>query len=338
MLKQFNRNLITALLLMLSATTLGVVGYMLIEGHGFIDALYMTVITLATVGYGEVQPLTDVGKLFTIFLIVSTIGIFTYTISMVSSYLVDGRFRHVYHHYRFSKKVRKMKNHVIVCGYGRNGRKVAEEMRKHGVPYIVIDNKAEAHEEPENGGLVLTGNATDDKILLQANLEEARALISTLPHDADNVFVVLTARSVRADLVIISRASQEASVSKLKRAGADHVVMPDKIGGFQMASLVIRPDVTEFLDILTNQVVPTFQIGEFGCEELCRKFQTFSVGELHARLTTGAIIIGLKNAAGEYVINPAPAIQLTSTCKLLAIGTSEQLAELGGLLHKITPS
>lgn len=334
MLQEFKTRVITAVVLLASATCLGVIGYMAIEGHSFIDALYMTVITLATVGYGEVKPLTPEGKVFTIFLIISTIGIFTYTISTISSFLVDGQFRRAYQLYRINKMVTHIKDHVIVCGFGRNGSKVVEELRKHRLPYVVIDTNPDVYDViSKHEGMMIVGNATDDEVLRQANIKYARALITALPSDADNVFVVLTARSLCEQLIIISRASREPSVNKLKTAGANHVVMPDKIGGQQMASLVIRPDVTQFLELLTHQSGPAFQIAELDYKDLAPRYQPLTVGELDVRKKTGASIIGFKKSNGEYVINPEPEVRLGEHCKLLAIGTSEQIASLQQFLR-----
>lgn len=232
----------------------GMVGYMIIEDYRAIDAIYMTVITVATVGFSEVKPLSDAGRMFTVFLILANIGTFTYFITQISSYFLDGEFSRQYKLYNMHKKIENLTGHVIICGFGRNGREAAKTLYTNSRQFVVIE-KAE-HGRDEAGLPVefyLRGDATNDDIFMEAGIQKASAVITTLPEDADDLLVVLTARELNPTLKIISRASNDSTVRKLKTAGADNVIMPDKIGGVHMASLVISPDVKEFVDLMATQ-------------------------------------------------------------------------------------
>lgn len=250
-----------ALLLIIIAILLGVIGYMHLENVSFIDALYMAIITISTVGFGEIKEFSSEGKVFTIVLIIIHIGIFTYSLTVITSYVVDGEFKKQLKKYRMDKKINKLKNHIIVCGYGRNGQNCCEELTKNNETFILIekDNSVVA----SLSGLdnpILIGDATDDKTLLEANIQHARSLITTLPVDAQNVFVVLSAKSLNPKISIISRASANNSINKLKMAGVDHVVLPETIGGHYMANLVTRPDIIEFYHLMTEDVETSINI------------------------------------------------------------------------------
>lgn len=233
--------------------TCGVIGYMSIERYSFTDALYMTIITLSTVGFGEVNPLSVNGRIFTMILITLNIGTITYLITLVSQYIFDGAFFKDYKLYKMQKQMTKTKDHVIICGYGRNGKSAASALEVAGIPYVIIDLSGDAISKSSSAPLFIHGDATKEEILLEAEILSARALITTMPDDANNVFTILTAKELNPGLLIISRASIDSSISKLKHAGATNVIMPDKIGGTQMAQLVNSPDLKEFIDTLSFQ-------------------------------------------------------------------------------------
>lgn len=303
----------------------GIVGFMWLEHYSLLDAVFMTVITFATVGYREVQELDAAGKIFTSVLIVFSIGTFAYAISVITRYVLEGEFQLYFKHYRVNKEIQKLQNHVIICGYGRNGKQACDQLRSQNEPFVAIEMRHENIEQMRDLGTVLfvEGDATHDEILIEAGIERAKALITALPNDASNVFVVLTARGINPKLKIISRASDESSEMKLKRAGADNVIMPDKIGGTHMASLVVKPDVLEFLDYITERV--NIKLEEILFSNLPDNMKNKSIRDLEVRNKTGANIIGIKTLSGDYMINPTPDTVMEPGAKLFVLGTAEQV-------------
>lgn len=312
--------------LILFVLAMGVLGYYFIEGYPFIDAFYMTIITVATVGYREVHELSNAGKLFTSFLIIFSISTFAYAISVITKYVIEGEFQLFFKHYKVNKEIQKLHNHVIVCGYGRNGRQACEQLKSGNETFLVIESRNEIINKLRDEGSILffEGDATTDEVLMDAGITRAKALITTLPEDADNVFVVLTAREKNPGLKIISRASNDGSETKLKRAGADNVIMPDKIGGTHMAALVTKPDVLELLDHITWRI--NIKLEEISFNNLPEKYRDKTIRELEVRNRTGANIIGMKTAEGDYVINPSPDTRMMPNGKLFVLGTAEQVA------------
>lgn len=303
----------------------GQFGYMIIEDYPALDAFFMTIITIATVGYREVHELSDAGKLFTSFLIIFSIGTFAYAISVITRYVIEGEFQTYFKHYQVNKEIQKLQDHVIVCGYGRNGRQACDQLRSGNEKFVVIEANSHVVNtmREEDNVLFIHGDATHDEILAEAGLERAKALIAALPSDAANVFVVLTARDKNARLKIISRASDDASEHKLKRAGADNVIMPDKIGGTHMAALVTKPDVLEFLDHITGRI--NIRLEEILFSSLPDHLRDKTISELQIRNKTGANIIGLKTFGGDYIINPSPDTRLKGDSKLFVLGTVDQI-------------
>lgn len=323
------RKLYLAFLVIILICLMGVFGFVLLEGYTFGEALYMTIITISTVGYQEIRPLSIPGRYFTIVLIVTSFGTFAYAISAISSYLVDGEFRKHILELRKTKKINKLENHIIVCGYGRNGKQIIQELESSGQEYILIEREARAIEEAMGDSCrnYIEGEATDDGVLIEAGINRAKALITTLPEDADNVFVVLTARDMNKNLKIISRASKDSSDKKLKMAGADNVVMPDKVGGTHMASLVIKPDVVEFVNQITGQN-ENISLEEITYESLPIEFKNKSIGDLHIRKRSGANIVGLKDKDGKYVLNPSPDFIICEGSKVFVLGMKNQIDDL----------
>lgn len=309
----------------------GIVGFMVIEKFRLLDAFYMTIITIATVGFGELHPLSDAGKLFTATLIITSIGIYAYSISIITNYIIDGEFAKHLKLYRLNKEIQKLENHVVVCGYGRNGKEVCAELTAHHQSFVVIENAAaviSSISAEMKEILIVDGDATKDETLVMAGIQQAKALITALPNDADNVYVVLTAREMNPDLLIISRASDDASDKKLRRAGANNVIMPDKIGGSQMASLVVKPDVIEFIDYITGAGSVNIRLEEIKFDSLPKKLKNKTIKELEVRNKSGANIIGLKKGNGEFLINPSPDTVMLSDTKLFVLGTKEQVSKL----------
>ncbi|MBL0103391.1 MAG: potassium channel protein [Bacteroidetes bacterium] len=329
---KYFKKLYIAITLVIAVMIIGVAGYIFIEHYNFVDAVFMTIITVATVGYREVNELDQVGKIFTSFLIVFSIGTFAYAISVITRYVIEGEFQLYFKHYQVNKEIQKLKGHVIVCGYGRNGKQACEQLRSGNEKFVVIESNQKAIENMalEEGLLFIEGDATQDEILAEAGLERAKALITALPSDAANVFVVLTARDKNPNLKIISRASEDASEHKLKRAGADNVIMPDKIGGTHMAALVTKPDVLEFIDHITGRI--NIRLEEIHFSSLPENMRNKTIRELEIRNKTGANIIGFKTSDGDYVINPPPDTVMLPDAKLFVLGTQEQVSKFKTIL------
>ena len=242
---------------------IGTAGYMLIEKYTALEAFYMTVITVSSVGFNEVKPLSNEGRIFTIIIILVNLGLFTFFISQLSRFFFDPEFIYKYKLIKMEKKIQALSNHVIICGFGRNGKECAMVLHNNDIPFVVLEEKNDLEPDPAIGLThYLKGDATKDDLLIKAGINHARALITTLPVDADNLFVVLTARQINASLKVISRASQDSSINKLKIAGANNVIMPDKIGGAHMATLIMSPDVAELLSIMGTRNNESFKVAE----------------------------------------------------------------------------
>ncbi|MGW8314748.1 MAG: potassium channel family protein [Bacteroidales bacterium] len=317
------------LLLLLAVMVIGSVGYRLL-GFTLSEAIYQTIITIATVGFEEVHPLNNQGMWFTSVLVIFSFGIFAYAVTTFTRFIVEGVFRNTFKDSKVKRKIDRLSNHVVICGYGRNGKQAALELSQHDVQIVVVEQKAEIVQSMREtpGMLYVEGDAADEEILKNAGIQSARAMIATLPVDADNLFVVLTAKELNPDLTIIARASQDHSDVKLKRAGATNVIMPDKIGGQRMAKLVAQPDIVEFMEIILLQRGDSVILEEISCEKLAECYIGKSILELDIRNTSGANIIGMKRADQSYLINPPTGTTLKSTDKLFALGTKTQLQQL----------
>ena len=308
---------------------LGVVGYMFLSNYTFVDALYMTVITITTVGFGEVKPFTPEEKIFTVFLILTSITVFGYAVSIFSEYLVSGRLFEQFKHRKVEKQIKSLKGHTIVCGFGRNGKQSILKLNNYNKKVVVVEKDKEMISELENENVLnIQGDATLDETLLRAGIKTAANLITALPSDADNLFVVLTANQLNNKCKIISRASNESSYSKLKIAGASNVIMPDKLGGDHMASLVATPDVIEFVDRLTIEGETTANLEEIAVDDLPKKYINKTILDLDLRRETGCTVIGVRNLDRDYIINPEAETKLIKGSSLIVLGRPEQIVKL----------
>lgn len=304
---------------------LGISGFILIEEMHWIDALYMTIITVSTVGFGEVQELSHSGKLFTIFLIVSSLTTYAYALSILSSFVFEHQLNYFIRGYR-KKSLKKMQDHVIVCGLGRNGKQTIRDLQSYGKNFIAIDKDSSALKDFSIAkDFFIEGDATEDEVLKSAIIENASALITTLPVDSENLYVVLTARALNPNLLIISRASGSNSEKKLRMAGVDNVVRPEVIGGAHMATLVAHPDIIEFMEHISVHGDDPTILEEIECDFLPEEANEKTIFEIGIRKKTGANIIGLKNPNGEYVLNPSAETRLQPKTKLFVLGTPEQI-------------
>ena len=305
----------------------GIIGYMLIEKASFLDSLFMTTISITTVGYGEVVPLSDAGKVFTIIMLITSWGIFAFAIARITQFVVNGEVNKYFKNRKLMKNISKLENHVILCGYGRNGQQAAQTLKAHNIPFIVIEKNEQLmlKELSEKDDILhLEGDSTDDELLRLAGVERARALITTLPVDAENVFIVLSARSLNPLLKIISRSSEAATVPKLKKAGADNVIMPDWVGGTHMATLVSKPDVVEFIDFISGEQGQSINIESVAFNDLPEELKGKNIREIMEWKRTGVNCIGIKDPEGKFIINPPDDTQIISGMKIILLGSSHR--------------
>lgn len=303
---------------------LGTFGYVLVEGWGLFDSFYMTIITLTTVGYEEVHTLTTRGRFFSIVLMLTGVGTMFYTFGVVARVLLEGELRNILGRKRLNKKIEGLKNHYIICGYGRMGRIICEELTRHRAPFLIIEGTPEIVATMDKELLVLQGDATQDAILKDAGIDRARGLISVLSSDADNLYVVLSARGLNPKLRIVARASQEGSSQKLLRAGADNVVSPYYIGGLRIAHTLLKPAVVDFIEFATRSENLELQMEEFRVDQNSRIID-LSLHESGIRKDLGVIIVAIKRENGEMEFNPTSTSIIRKGDTLIAMGQVQQL-------------
>ena len=309
----------------------GTIGYVFLEGWPVLDAFYMTVITISTVGFGEIRAISDTGRLFTALLIVSGVGAAAYTFSSVADYIVAGELRGVLRRQRMESRIRKLENHYIVCGYGRVGTQVAQELSASHVEIVLIDKAIERFEELEAAGiLTIVGDAAEDAVLLQAGIERAAGLCACLPEDADNVFVALTARTLNPKLTIISRANTQENERKLRIAGADHVINPYSISGHRMARQLMHPNVVEFMDVVMRRGQVELLIEEIRVND-ASAVTNRTIAECDIRQRTGANILAVRRPGGKTFTSLGGDFVLTAGDVMITLGMPEQLDALAAL-------
>ncbi len=328
MLKLFKSKIYIALSLVLFVSLLGVIGFRYLSDYSWLDAVYMTVITMTTVGFSEVSPLDENAKVFTIFLIIASVFIFAFALSVVTEYVLGRNSLALLKKKQVKNKIKHMNKHVIVCGYGRNGAQAVARLKAYHMPFVVIENDAEVIEKFEDEVLFVKGDANEDEVLEAAGIHKAQYLISALPTDAGNLFVVLSARQLNKELFIISRASEVGSEKKLALAGANKVIMPDKIGGDHMASLVVIPDLITFMDKLSTDGKKNTNLEEVAIERFASSATVNTLRDLDLRRKTGCTIIGYISPQGDYIINPEADLSLSSKGKLIVLGRPEQIEQL----------
>lgn len=332
LIKFFRTKIYTAVFLLTLLLAIGVIGFRVMSNYTWVDSVYMTVITITTVGFGEVQPLDDNAKIFTIFLILTSVIILGYAITVITEYILSKNDIEELKQKKMQKKIDSFKNHIIICGFGRNGKQAAKKLNAYGKPFVIIERDKEVIDRNQDDSLpFIYGNANEDEILIEAGIERASTLISALPNDADNLFVVLSARQINRSMSIISRASQETSYEKLKLAGANNVILPDRIGGDHMASLVVVPDLVEFIDNLGIVGERNINIEEVVVDKLYDISVLKTIKDLDLRRKTGCTVIGFKDGKGEYVVNPEADTQLISGSKIIVLGRPEQIKKLNSL-------
>lgn len=312
---------------------------MILENYSFVNAVYMTLITISTVGFGEIKTLSANGRIFTIVLIMSSFGAFGYILTSIVRVFFDGEYKKLIKYYKVKRKINNLSGHVIICGFGRNGKKAALELLSGNKKVVVFDQDATIFDENIEDTIIghknfifFTGDASQEEILLKANPATAEALITTLPNDAENLLIVLTVHQLNPNLKIISRASDDRSYSKLIRAGATNVIMPDIVGGARMARLVTDPDIMEFLDMITLREGVDVKIAEVSCEDFSFRSDKPTIANMDLRRKTGISMIGLKRPDGKYIFNPDPSLLLNSNDKLFVLGKPHQIDLLKKML------
>jgi voltage-gated potassium channel len=311
----------------------GIIGYMVIEKFSFVEALYMTTIAVTTTGFTEVHPLSNLGRLFTTFLLIFSWAAFALIITRITQYIISGEINKYFKTRRMMANIEKLNKHIIICGFGRNGQQAAHTLKIHNEPFVVVENNSEMLDKILNEHadlLYVHGDSTDDDVLMRAGIHRAKALIITLPIDAENLFIVLSAKALNQKLQIISRASQTTSIEKLKKAGADSVIMPDKIGGAHMATLVSKPDVVEFIDYLSGEEGESINMESVAYEQLPQEIKDSSLHNIMGWKKTGVNCIGIKTPDGKFVINPPEDILITPGMKVIVLGTRQQIEKMKG--------
>jgi len=326
------RHIILSVLMAALVVIMGTAGYMLFEGWDFLDSAYMTVTTLSTVGYGEVHKVSRPGQIYTIVLIFVGVGFFLYVIGAVVQFMLEGRIRILLGRRRLDKKIDKLKNHYIVCGYGRIGMVLCKSLRTSPIDLVVIDNKPDLETELiDDGFIYVSGDATDETILLKAGINRAKGLIAVLGTDAENVFLVLTARQLNPDIFIMARATYSKSKSKLKAAGADKVESPYEMGAVNMAQRILRPTVTSFLDLAFTYKNKDIQMEEIPIS-VSSKLANIALKDSGIRQQFNLIIIAIKKRDGSMLFNPSFETVIYGGDTVIAVGEENNLQKLEKIL------
>lgn len=322
-MKELRKRLIFALIFITLIIAVGSAGYMFIEGWNCLDSLYMTVITIASVGFKEVHDLSPNGRIFTILLIICGVGSVAYALTAVAKIVLEGEIKEIFGRKRLEKKIKELKNHYIVCGYGRMGKIICRELRGKNIKFVAIEKKPDIFEEKEDL-LVFEGDATKDEILKEVGIERAKGLISVLPTDAENLFVVLSARELNPNLFIVARAGEEGSEQKLLRAGADRVVSPYHIGGLRIAHTILKPAVVDFIEFATKSGNIDLQMEELTVQE-GSKLAGFTLDECGIGRDLGIIIVAIKKTTGDMKFNPTFRTSIKAGDTLIALGEISKL-------------
>jgi voltage-gated potassium channel len=324
-LGKLRRRLILSLALIVFIVSFGTIGYMAVEGWNFQDSLYMTVTTLTTVGYREVRELTSVGRWFTIILIIGGVGTMLYALSTGAKLLLEGEIQEVLGRRRLEKKMKELRDHYIICGYGRMGKIIVRELKSEKVKFAVIEKNAILHEKEED--FLIIGDATQDELLKEVGIERAKGLITVLPTDAENLYVVLSAKGLNPHLFIVARAGEEGSEQKLLRAGADRVISPYHIGGLRIAHTVLKPAVVDFIELATKSGNIDLQLEEILIPDVSR-FSGLSLDQCGFGKELGVIIVAIKKTSGDMQFNPTFRTLIEPGDTLIALGETSKLRAL----------
>lgn len=320
-----------AISLLVFIVLLGVLGYHFIEDYSWVDALYMTTITISTVGFSELKELSPAGRLFTTAFIAINVGVFAYLLAAFSYYVIDGKIFKFMFEEQLKRSIGQLKGHTIVCGYGRYGQEVVAQLRANRQAFVVIEISEEKTIELRTAKeelLYLIGDATQDEVLEAAGIHQAANLITALDSDMDNLFIVLSSHQLRPQLCIVTRAKEDKTRRKMLKAGATHVIMPEQIGGYYMATLINKPDAVEFFSFLTSELKTDVGFEEIHFENLPAALREQSVRELALREKTGVNIISYCQPDGKFLVNPEPNRRMEPGSSFIVLGTKAQLGKL----------
>ena len=325
------RSIIRCLFILIGVLVVGTIGYMIIEGLRFFDALYMTVITISTVGYREVGTISGPGRAFTIVIIFLGIGTVGYTFGVLAQAMLDFQLRSFFGRRKLGLKIKSINSHYILCGYGRIGRIISQELKRDQIPLLVLDNNLDLKETLEHHDLpYIIGDATSEDILLEAGIERAKGLIAVVESDANNLFITMTARGLNPDLFILSRADEEQTHKKLLRAGANRVVEPYLVGGQKMAHTIIKPAVAEFLELMIHDRDVELEIEELVVGESSR-LKGVTLVDSEIRKETNVIIVAIRKDEGEMTFNPSSQTRIEAGDTLIALGYDSDLKKLASI-------
>jgi voltage-gated potassium channel len=316
-----------ALFILLTVFVVGTVGYHSIEGWSFVDSFYFTITTLSTVGYGDFVPKSQTGKLFTVIVIIFGVGTMLYSFGLISETVIEGRLRRLLGKGKLEKMITKLNNHYIICGCGRIGNLICRELASEKVPYVVIDNDPEVIQRIQDEGFIYCkGDAKQDKTLLEAGIKRAKGIICVLPSDAENLYVILTAKELNRDIYILSRSEEEESEHRLLRAGADRVMSPYTLGGVRMAMAILRPAMLDFIEITTSRQSLELRMEEISvCKGSAYIGQTLEDSEIRKRY--GLIIVAVKKDSEKMIFNPLASYVLAEGDRLIAMGEDENVKQ-----------
>jgi voltage-gated potassium channel len=325
--------LIIPFLMLLVVMTIGVVGYTMLEGFSLLEALYMVVITLSTVGFKEIRELGDGGKILTISIIVMGVGTVAYAVGQFIEIVVEGQIVGYRRRKRMEKKIKELKNHFIICGFGRVGHRVADSLKAHKIPFVIIDAKPETVDELGDTNVpYLIGDASSDELLEAAGVRTAKGLVAANDSDVANVFVTLTARVLNPKLYIVARSAQIESEKKLKKAGANRVISPYFITGQRMATMVLKPVTVDYIDTVMRGEKLEHNIEEIGILKKS-KLAGKTIGEFEVRSKTGATVLAVKRYNGSFELHPSAKTKIEAGDTLVVVGTSAELHELESMME-----
>ena len=314
-----------SILLVVLVLITGTVGYILIEGWNLIDSFYMTVISITTTGFAEVNPLSATGKIFTAFLIVLGLTTIGYTLGRFTQYFVE---EYIFRRRRMKERIKKLKDHYIVCGFGRMGKQICKELAESDIDFVVIENNPEKIEELKDSGyLLIEGDATDDEILREAGIERAKGLVSVVDKDADNVFVTLSARGLNDKILIVTRAISENTEKKLYKAGANRVIKPYELGGHRMVQMLLRPYVVDFIDIIGRRASYNLVMEEIPIREKS-SLVGLTLSQTPIRKELNIIVVAIYSPDGKFHYNPGPNTHIQVEDTLIVIGEEKNIKKL----------
>lgn len=330
---RYLRHLIMAIMILFLLLAMGMLGYRILEGWSFSDALYMTVITITTVGYAEVHPLSQHGRIFTVILIIASLGGVGYIFGSIAHTFVAGEIREILGRQRMEKRVKRLNDHYILCGYGRIGSHIAAGFAAEGLPFVVVEKDPEGIARLQEARFpYVEGDATNDEVLLSAGVQRAKCLVAATGTDADNLYITISAKALNPSIYILSRAAHKDAENKLLAAGADRVVSPYQMGAIRMLNAVLRPNVVDFIDLVVERTHLELQLEEITVEEGSGlKGKTVKASGINKE--RGLILVAIKKRSGDMAFNPYPDTTIEEGDCLIVLGEKRSLGILERLAH-----